>query len=204
MITSENIKANVIDIRSDNPQKTDRFLVDSNVWFWIAYSKASLNCKNYQSTYYPQYLCEAIATEANTHYFSLNVAELAHTIEKSERELFKKSNGVEIEVKDFRHIELERKKVISEVRNAHYILNQAGVELPVDIPVGKDHDLINDIAEYLLDGYDALILEAMKAKGVYSILTDDSDYACVEDITVFTANRNVITAAKGAGKLIVR
>jgi len=40
-----NIQADVIDIKNDIPQKSDIFLVDTNVWFWRAYANAGFNAK---------------------------------------------------------------------------------------------------------------------------------------------------------------
>lgn len=55
-----------------------------------------------------------------------------------------------------------------------------------------------------VDGYDLFILESMKNKGVVQIITDDGDFASVQGIQVFTANKNVITAATNQGKLLTR
>lgn len=35
MAINYNVQADVIDIQRDQPQKTDTFLVDSNVWYWL-------------------------------------------------------------------------------------------------------------------------------------------------------------------------
>jgi hypothetical protein len=55
-----------------------------------------------------------------------------------------------------------------------------------------------------MDGYDILMLEASRADGTCQILTDDGDFATVSGIRVHTSNRNVIRAARDAGKLLVR
>lgn len=56
----------------------------------------------------------------------------------------------------------------------------------------------------LVDGYDLFILEAMTAKGVIQVITDDGDFASVPGIQVFTSNRNVLNAAKAQNRLIAR
>jgi hypothetical protein len=48
------------------------------------------------------------------------------------------------------------------------------------------------------------MLEAMKKEGITQIITDDGDFVTVPGITVFTANDNVIRAAKNKNKLIDR
>jgi hypothetical protein len=55
-----------------------------------------------------------------------------------------------------------------------------------------------------LDGYDLLILEAMAQAGTVKVITDDGDYVTVPGIQVFTANYNVITAARNQGTLLTR
>ena len=44
----------------------------------------------------------------------------------------------------------------------------------------------------------------MKNNNIEKIITDDGDYLTVPDIQVFTANRNVINAARSQGKLVTR
>jgi hypothetical protein len=48
------------------------------------------------------------------------------------------------------------------------------------------------------------MLETMKNNGVIQIITDDVDFATVAGIRVFTANRNVLLAARMQGKLLSR
>jgi hypothetical protein len=40
MIINLNVQAEVIDIRTDRPQQSDIFLVDTNVWIWQTYPNA--------------------------------------------------------------------------------------------------------------------------------------------------------------------
>jgi F420-0:gamma-glutamyl ligase-like protein len=48
------------------------------------------------------------------------------------------------------------------------------------------------------------MLEGMKAKAIQKIITDDGDFVTVPGIMVFTANHNVIEAAKAQDKLVKR
>lgn len=63
---------------------------------------------------------------------------------------------------------------------------------------------LNRIQTEKVDGYDLFILESMKNHGVVQVITDDGDFSTVPDIQVFTANRNVIRAARDQGKLVSR
>ena len=55
-----------------------------------------------------------------------------------------------------------------------------------------------------VDPYDALMIEAALRAGVTQVLTDDGDFCTLSGITMFTANRGVIEAAKTSGKLVKR
>jgi hypothetical protein len=44
----------------------------------------------------------------------------------------------------------------------------------------------------------------MAQAGTVKVITDDGDYVTVPGIQVFTANYNVITAARNQGKLLTR
>jgi hypothetical protein len=55
-----------------------------------------------------------------------------------------------------------------------------------------------------LDGYDSLIIHAAQTANIDQIITDDIDFVTVPDITVFTANRNVLSAAKSQNRLLTR
>ena len=44
------VEAEVVDIGADAPLPSDIYLVDTNVWYWTAYSKASVS-GSYQGQY---------------------------------------------------------------------------------------------------------------------------------------------------------
>jgi hypothetical protein len=63
---------------------------------------------------------------------------------------------------------------------------------------------LNRFKSEKVDGYDLFILESMKNNGVVQVITDDGDFSTVPGIQIFTANRNVIAAARHQGKLLKR
>lgn len=94
MAVNLDIQADIIDIQNDTPQKEDIFIVDTNVWFWLAYRNAASTVKSeesYKLTNYSNYIRQAIINEATLTYSGLTLAELAHIIEKSEYITYKKS-----------------------------------------------------------------------------------------------------------------
>jgi hypothetical protein len=195
------VKAEVVNIQFDTPQKDDIFLVDTNVWYWLTYTQASTSPPPYQINDYPAYLTKIISAQGLLLYCGLSLAELAHNIEKAEREIF----STTLKPKEYRHNEpTERANVVAEVIAAWGQVTSIAVSTDVTIDETTTNASLTRFQTQLLDGYDLLILEAMDKAGVVQVITDDGDYVTVPGIKVFTANRNVITAARNQGKLITR
>jgi len=79
-----------------------------------------------------------------------------------------------------------------------------GEPLTVTIDIPMATAALNRLQTEQVDGYDLFILESMKSHGVVQIITDDGDFATVPGIQVFTANRNVIRAARAQERLVIR
>jgi len=58
------IKADIIEITVDIPQRGDIFLVDTQVWYWVTYPSASLSAQPYQITSYPKYIQDTLSVGA--------------------------------------------------------------------------------------------------------------------------------------------
>jgi predicted nucleic acid-binding protein len=195
------VKAEVVNIQFDTPQKNDIFLVDTNVWYWLTYTQASISPPPYQINDYPAYLTKIISAQGLLLYCGLSLAELAHNIEKAEREIF----STTLKPKEYRHNKpTERANVVAEVIVAWGQVTSIAVSTDVTIDETTTNASLTRFQTQLLDGYDLLILEAMDKAGIVQVITDDGDYVTVPGIKVFTANRNVITAARNQGKLITR
>lgn len=199
------VNASIVDISSDTPRPEDVFLVDTNVWYWMTYSRASTaGAKVYQVSSYPNYTNSALAASAKIYQSGVSIAELSHIIEKSEREIFNKSNSP-VSTKEFRHnFPAERASVCLEIESACMQVLALGesMNVPVDSEIVKS--ALSHLKTCSVDGYDLFLLEAMTASGVTQVITDDGDFATVPGITVFTANRTIVNAARAQGKLIVR
>ena len=207
MVVNYVIAADVIDVRVDTPKPEDVFLVDSNVWYWTTYTKASLS--NQQQTLrrvrdYSAFVNKAIAVSAKLYRCALSLAELAHLIEKSEREIFVKTSG-SIRPKEYRHNHpKERSNVVNEVRAAWGQVKTMASSLDVTINDAITGTALARFEKECVDGYDLFFLEAMSNGKVIQIVTDDGDFATVSGIRVFTANQNVITTAQKQGKFVTR
>jgi len=203
MAINYSIQAEVVNITTDSPKADDVFLVDTNVWYWMTYPNATSYVPS-QLANYPGYLNKALAADSKIHHSGLSLAELSHLIEKTEREIYERSNGT-IRPKEYRHnLSGERSRVSSEIKAAWCQVVSMADPLAVTIDGITATAALNRLQTEKLDGYDLFILESMKNHGVIQVITDDGDFATVSGIQVFTANRNVIAAAKNQGKLKIR
>jgi len=207
MPLSYSIQADVVDIRSDVCQPEDIFFVDTNVWYWLTYSKANSpvlrNRPNpYQINDYPTYFQDAVVAGATLFCSGLSLSELAHCIERAECEIFK---GQRFPLKEFRRNHPNhRTQVVAEISSTwNQITSFAN---PLDLTI--DHQITNAallrLSTQLIDGYDLFLLETMQKHGVTQVITDDGDYGTVPGIQVFTANPTVIAAAAKQRKLLSR
>ncbi len=202
------VQANVIDIRSDTPQQNDIFFVDTNVWFWQTYTNASLSHPSAPTKIreYSTYLNSALSRGATLTYSGLIVAELAHIIEKTEREIYIKSH-VQVNSKEYRHnLQVERGKVVLEVQSAWNQVKALAVPVNLTVDEAITDAALNRFKTQAVDGYDLLILEAISRAGVgqVKIITDDMDYAVVPGVLVFTSNHNVVQTAIKQKKIVRR
>jgi len=196
-----------VDLRQDSPKSTDTFLVDSNVWYWLTYTKASLveGPRAKRCTFdYSSFLNKVINQKAQLCRCGLSMAELAHTIERSERKIFSKTHGL-IDTKEFRHnYPTERSNVISEIQTAWGQVKSMASPLNILIDSNLTDVAMDRFSKNTLDGYDIFFLEVMTNNKIPQIITDDGGFATVPGIRVFTANQNVITAAQNQSKLLTR
>jgi hypothetical protein len=202
------IKADVVDIRVDKPRSDDTLLVDTNVWYWITYSRASQSSKSpapYQVKDYPLYVKNAMIAGARVCCCCLSFAELAHLIENTERDIRSIMSGSFIEPKVFRHnYPLDRQRVVSEIDAAWAQVRSMSSSVDAVINPGLITAAMARLKTDAMDGYDVFVLEAARVAGTFRILTDDGDFATVPGIQVHTSNRNVVQAACNAGRLIAR
>lgn len=201
MAVNYTVQAEVVDIQSDTPKQDDIFLVDTNVWYWLTYTKASTSAQAYQITAYPSYLAKAISAQALLLYCGLSLAELAHNIEQTERKIF----SATLKSKEYRHnYPAQRSNVVAEVEAAWNQVTSIAASTDITVDETTTNASLTRFRTQPLDGYDLLILEAMAQAGTVKVITDDGDYVTVPGIQVFTANYNVITAARNQGKLLTR
>ena len=197
------IQAAVIDITADSPTPEDVFLVDTNVWYWMTYSNATAHVPSHLSDY-PGYLNAALSVNSRIHHSGLSLPELAHLIEKTEREIYERTTG-RIKPKEYRHnLTSERSRVVSEVQAVWGQVTSMANPLAINIDHVTTNTALIRCQSEKVDGYDLFILESMKNHEIVQVITDDGDFATVPGIRVFTANCNVISAAQAQGKFLTR
>lgn len=202
------VRAQIVDIRADTPKDSDVFLVDTNAWYWLFYSRASQapnGPQAYQLADYPTFLKTAIGAGAALHCYGLTFAELAHNIEKTEREIYEAQTVNPISTKAFRHdYQNQRRKVVTQITDTWTDVLSVSTMLDLDMDSTFMQSALTLFPSVGLDGYDLFMAEAALKAGVTQIVTDDGDYATVAGLTILTANHRVIKAAQIAGKLLAR
>lgn len=205
------IRAEVVDLRNDNPKQDDTFLVDTNIWYWLTYTRASQSGQPpvpYQSTDYPAYIAKAILKKAKLLRCGLSLIELASLIEKSEKDIFERTAGFSkgsLGLKVYRHNYLsERNNVVSEIQASWGQIKIMAAPIDLLLDEQTTEAILNKLGSQSIGGYDMPLLETIAKAGLIQIITDDGDFATVPDIQVFTANTNVIQRARSIGKLTMR
>lgn len=201
------IRAEVVDIGRDTPLPTDRFLIDTNVWFWTTYSRASLTANPRQVTNYPTYIRKVLGSKGQIYRCNLSFAELTHSIERAELEIYNKTLafGTTVALKEYRHNHpSERVSVVGEIQSAWGQVKTMAQPLDIAIDEPNTDATVKRLPSASIDGYDLFILEAMSKHGITDVITDDGDFTTVSGIRVFTANANVLSRARARRLLIVR
>lgn len=205
MAVNYTIQAEIIDITQDHPILEDKFMVDTNVWYWMYYTNASIAGKPYQVKDYPHYINKVLNANAKIFYSGLSFAELAHLIEKTEHEIFQQTHPTNFRLKEYRHnYPQERQQVAAEIEAVFKAISAMAASITATIDNAMINTAIQKISSKTIDVYDLFILNSMQLHEIKQIITADGDFATISGIQVFTANNTVIQAAKMQGKLIVR
>lgn len=199
------LRSDVIDIRSsrDSPEGGDAFLVDTCVWKTLTYTRAA---KPQQVRHYPPYI-KAVRSAGGTLYASgFAYAELAKLIEIEELKVYQARHSLrDFRVKEFRSLSSERTEVVEGIATSWNLLQQMATRLSSALNDAAINAALAGLqAADFLDGHDAIQLAEARRNGVTKILSDDSDFASIPGIQLFTANEWVIREASAARRLVKR
>lgn len=199
------VQADVVDLRRYSPSSGESYLVDTNAWYWTTYSRAILGASQpryYQATDYPAFILRSLRAGASLWASPIVFAELAHRIEACEWQIYVRLNAP-VSLKEFRHnLVQERQRVVAEIEACwSQVESMAGVySLQADSGV-----CLNGIAalqNVALDAYDILSLTGLPGMPApFRIVSDDGDFCTVPNVTVLTANRTVLDAARQQSRL---
>lgn len=198
-------KASVIDIRKLNSKDVDKtkvFALDTNILYWMHYSRCSLTGHaSYQLEDYPNFISELITNGNKLVTTIYNITELLYIIERNEFEIYNLTNP-KISKKAFRDILKERNDVKIELETVILQIKELYEikEFSIDI-LGID-EFTNNFVNHNCDDFDYLIVKNLISNGVNNIISDDSDLVTMEKITLYTSNNNTISKAKAAKLLI--
>lgn len=203
------VRADVIDIRTDAPQATDEFLVDTNVWCWLVYTRIALGSRppsQAKVLSYSGYVNQVLTRGAQLRRCGLSLAEMIHLIEKTEREIYRHAGGGPLlQTKEFRHnFPAERAKVVTEIRAAWSQVKAMASCLDSTVDEPTTEAALVRFQNEPVDGYDLFLLEAAAVGQIQKVITDDGDYCCVPGLQMFTGNQSVLAAAQAQGRLLVR
>lgn len=202
------VRASVIDLRTDTPTNNDSFIVDTNVWLWLLYPPLSQNSsgnQKQQAIDYPSYFKLALSANSFLYSTGLVFAELAHNIERTEKNIYDSNLAKPLDTKVYRHdYPKQRAKVTSLVSDAWSDILSYSKLLDINLNNTFMSEASSFFPSVELDGYDAFTAQLAIQSSTKQIITDDGDFASVPGLTVFTANPKVINLAAKAGKLIVR
>lgn len=201
------VRATVVDIRTDTPKISDSFIVDTNVWLWLLYPPLTQNSngnQKQQAIDYPSYFKLALAAKSKFYSSGLVFAELAHNIERTEKNIYDSNLASPLDLKDYRHdYPRQRAKVTTLINDAWSDILGFSELLKINLDDAFMQEATALFPTVGLDGYDAFTAQAA-IKTRVNVITDDGDFASVPGLTVFTANARVINVAAQSGMLVVR
>ena len=200
------IMADVVDINKDTPSPSDSFFVDTNVWFWMHYTKASMSSRDKRIKEYSDYISKSFSNKSILYRNGLSMSELCNKIEDIEREIFENRTGTKIDPpKCFRHnYDSEWKNTVGEMQGVWAQVSVMSQDLDYLVNEKNTNDALDQLAECRIDPYDLFFLKAMESKRITKIITGDGCFSTVSGITVFTANQAIITMAEQQKRLIIR
>jgi hypothetical protein len=212
MAVQYQVRAQVVDLRTDQPLATDRFYVDTNVWFWVAYPNVQFGSGQSQAlrvSGYTNYLQAVLIAKGQLHWCGLSLAELAHLIEKAEFEAYQGSGSIPVfnNAKEYRHgHSVERARVTQTIETAWQSVEGLAQPLPGPTTVDKPavDAALRAMVKVALDGYDLFALKTLHETKVLQVISDDGDFCIVPGITLYTTNKNVLLAAQAQGKILKR
>lgn len=179
----------------------ETYAIDTNVLYWMHYTRGNLTYTGYQTRIYPDFLSNLIENNNKLVTTIYNITELLYIIERNEYDIFK-INNINLRKKDYRDNITERIKIKSEFETVIAQIKELYEikEFKIDI-LGID-EFINCFDIHKCDDFDYLIIDYLRKNNIKKIVVDDRDYISMDNIEVFTANDKAVSRAKETGILV--
>lgn len=187
------------------PERTDKYFLDTNVWFWFTYCGANFISSNkprdYQLEHYPLFIEKIQNIGAKIFHCPLIYTELANLIERTEYEEYLKSHNLDRNAfsrKKFRAIESARQKVIKEIECAWNTISSFSECLELTLNGGTIQATHSFMKQSKLDPYDAIFIHFMNSHNIKMLVSDDGDMMESKVSEIFTANKKYLTPLKSS------
>lgn len=196
------ILSNVYNLDAFTPSSDDSFFVDTNIWYWLTYSKG-IPPKRAFLNKYNNFISLALGNDSTLFHSGLSLSELAHIIESTERKIHEQLINKVIPTKEFRYnYPKERIAAVNEIETSWLQVESLAQQINLNICEPLTTICLKNMSVNTLDGYDLMIHESMIQSGIKNIITDDGDFTSIDGINVFTLNRNVLSCAVTQNKLM--
>ena len=190
----------VFDVRKSGPTPSDKFFVDTNVWYKFTYSIASIS-SNENIEVYSSFIEQCVRVKCGLFYSPLTFTELAHNIEKDQLERYNAIHAPHLDAKAFRQLNQERKDVVAEVKDSWGQVQRLAQHYDTPTDAAALIRCIKLFELHMVDGYDVFFADIVKRDVDMKLLTDDADFLHIPDLTIFTANNKALKLARQAGVL---
>lgn len=187
--------AEVIDISKCAPERTDKYFVDTNVWYWFAMSgQEALEARSYQLRMYPEFVEKILDEGARVYHSPFTLIEVAHLIEKAQcKSIY--GDDWHCNIKSFRSDAGRREIFLNQVSNCWTNISSVSQCLSIGMDAEFASDFQGCLAAGPLDPYDSCYFSVMRRHGITQIVSDDADFLMVDSLMLFTANKKVIEAS---------
>lgn len=182
---------NTINIESElfTNVKGQKFVLDTNVLYWMFYDKCTYSNETRQRKY--QNAVIKLKMYNDIYVSPLCLYELFAVIERNEYNIYtaKHHKDDTFKLKNYREIPAERMSVKAILNITYKNINQFARIMPQAVDKNTVSDLAASFAEHKLDVFDKSLVDFCNSNGIYNIVTDDRDYRTAEDgLTIYTAN----------------
>lgn len=194
------VAAKVVNLCTVVPRADMVFGLDTNVLFWLGYSKATTDPDVRRRVRpYSNFITKALSVGAHFQCTALNLVEAIHLIERTEFDLTWPTYR---DIKKFREVASNRESVGNEIDVLWATATQTTTLVPSSLAEPEVRNMLRNQRLAEIGAYDMGILESYSVAGVKMVLSDDRDFSTYDsDVTVLTANPRCLEAAVAQNKL---